>query len=58
MSLVSTRHALSNGRVLTPGGIVENQVLLTAGGRIEALVAPEDAPLPAALGRISPGLLG
>lgn len=46
MSLVSTRHALSNGRVLTPGGIVENQVLLIAGGRIEALVAPEDAPLP------------
>ena len=43
MSRDSIRLALSNGRVLTPGGIVDNQVLLISGSRIEALVAPEDA---------------
>ncbi len=34
--------ALANGRIMTPNGVVTGQVLLLAGARIEALVAPDD----------------
>ncbi len=37
------RTALANGRLLTAGGPVSGQTLLLCGGRIEALVDPEDS---------------